>query len=441
MRKIASVLERVQKRELKRVIIQVPPRHLKSSLTVKWEAKCLGDDPKETIISASRALNLAVKFSKQVRRIIQSSRYQSLYPNTQIQRGSDSSDDWLLDGGYQSTYRAVGTGGGIAGEGAKILVLDDVSDPNKQQSDTETENDWDWYKNVIRTRLEPNGVIVVINNRVGVNDLAGYLLDPERNDSADPPDDWTVVDIPAQDAAGNYLWVERFGVEYYQKLQNDPNLWRVQYQQKPTVAEGTLIKREWFERTLPTGESVLDVVEALPSGAKWKVIPIDAAFTEKQTQKHDPDYTAYCKMTFHNNILWIGEPRFFRKDIDATVEEIVTIKMENPALRMGTGRIAIRAKIIKALNTAGYNITEFPEKDDPIAESTGWRNLAATGRVKLVGTITEWEKVMQFWTAFPHGHDDTIAMVSIGYDMLGNPLASPIPYAPPTERPYKYMDA
>ncbi len=351
-------------------------------------------------------------------------------------------DDWLVEGGYQSSYRAVGTGGGIAGEGATVLVLDDVSDPGKQASQTETENDWEWYKNEARTRLDPGGVIVVVNNRVGVNDLTGYLLDPERNDSADPPDVWTVVDIPAQDPlTGEYLWLDRFGREYYESLQNDPTLWRVQYQQKPTTAEGTLIKREWFERTLSDGAKVLDVVPELPTGAKWKAIPIDAAFTEKQTEKHDPDQTAHCKTTFYNNVMWLGSPRKFRKGIDETVAALVTLQMENPGLQMGMGRIAIRAKIIKALQNAGYNITEFPEKGDPIAESSGWRNLAALGRVRLVGTVAEWEPIVAEWAGFPNApHDDCVAMVSIGYDMLGNPMSSPLPKPKPKPAPFGFMD-
>lgn len=437
LRRIAHVLERVERGELKRVIISVPPRHWKSSLSsVKFPLWWLGKHPSGSIIVASYALSLAEKYSKAVREGIQGNgRYKTLYPDVRIRRDSNSASDWLLESGYQTTLRAVGTGGGIAGYGFKLALLDDVSDPNKQSSATETTNDWEWYKNVIRTRAEPDAAIVIVNNRVGVNDLVGYLLDPERNDSADPPEDWTYIEIPAQDEQGDYLWLDRFGSEYYVKLQNDVHLWRVQYQQQPTTEAGTLIKREWFERHLPSGEDVLDVVDTLPSGVQWKVIPFDVAFTAKQSEKHDPDFTAHCKMTFANNILWIGDPELFRKDIDDTVRDIVSLKMEYPHLRMGMGRVGIRAKIIKALNSAGYNITEFPETGDPVAESTGWRNLAKQGRVRLVGSVSKWEKIMAQWTKFPVGHDDTVAMVSIGYDMLGNPLASvTLPPSPVVER-------
>ena len=216
LREIAEKLEAVERGEIRRLIITVPPRHWKSSIAaVKWPACCLGKDAKDTFILGSHSETLAVKFSKAVRDTIEGNPYYRwLYPKTRIKQDSNRADDWLLEGGYQSSFRAVGTGTGVAGFGARKIVLDDVSDPNKQASERETENDWEWYKNVIRTRLEPDGAIVVINNRVGVNDLVGHLLSPELNDSADPPEDWTYIEIAAQKPDGSFLWADRFGDEY-----------------------------------------------------------------------------------------------------------------------------------------------------------------------------------------------------------------------------------
>jgi predicted phage terminase large subunit-like protein len=416
LRTIADKLERVQRREITRLIINIAPRHWKSSLVTKWQAKLLGDNPKEKVIAASRSNALAVKFSKLVKQTLQSKRYQDLYPGTKLLRGSDSAEDWLLEGGYQSSYRAVGTGGGIAGEGATVLVLDDVSDPNKQPSETETVNDWEWYKNVIRTRLEPDGVIVVVNNRVGVNDLVGYLLDRERNDSADPPGDWEVIDIPAQDpVTGEFLWLERFGAEYYQKLQNDTNLWRVQYQQKPTVAEGNLIKQEWFE-----------YVEALPSGAKWTVRPWDIAFTEKQTQKHDPDWTFTVLGCKWGDVVYVGHPELFRKDIDGITTEIVTRKYMELGIQYGMGRVAIKSSVVKALKAAGFSINEYEEHTDKVARASAWINWASNGRIKLVGTKEQWERTMSQWLSFPAGHDDAVDGMSGLSQMLNLIINAPV---------------
>jgi phage terminase large subunit-like protein len=430
LRRIADALEAVQRREIDRLIINIAPRHWKSSLVTKWEAKLLGDDPKEKVIAASRSKDLAVKFSKLVKATLRGRRYQELYPNTKINHGDDRDDDWLLEGGYQSSYRAVGTGGGIAGEGATALVLDDVSDPNKQKSETETVNDWEWYKDVIRTRLEPNGVIVVVNNRVGVNDIVGYLLDPERNDSADPPEDWTVIDIPALDEeTGTFLWEARFGTEYYQKLQNDTNLFRVQYQQRPTLAEGDLIKAEWFE-----------YVPALPDGVRWQVRAWDMAFTEKQTQKHDPDWTWTGKATKYNDCVWVGDPQLFRKDIDGLGDALVVQKWQELGIRYGMGRLAVKSSIVKAFNKAGFSIEEYEENTDKISRASAWINWAKNGRIKLVGTPEQWERTMAQWLSFPKGHDDAVDGMSGISQMLNLVISAPIPDK--TKQPQNgYQDA
>ena len=430
LRKIAEYLEAVERGEIDRLIINVPPRHWKSSISsIKFPAWYLGKNPTHPIIVASYAKSLAEKYSRAVRDTIAGERFASLFPDVKVRRDSGRMDDWLLEQGYHTSFRAVGTGGGIAGHGAKLAILDDVSDPNKQSSPTETLNDWEWYKNVIRTRLEPDGAIVIVNNRVGVDDITGYLLDKERNDSADPPHVWTVVSMPALDeTTGAYLWSDRFTDAFYQSLQNDPRLWRIQYQQKPEVEEGDLIKREWFGHKRSDGVWDYDVIEGLGGGMRWQVQPIDFAITEKQTLKHDPDWTATCKMAFHNGIVYVGEPRLWRAEIDESIRRIVALKVESPYVRLGMGRLGIRSQVVRALNNAAFNIEEYPEIKDKVVSSSGWRNVAATGRVKLVGTAKEWEQFFLQWFSFPGGaHDDAVDVVSLGYEMLGYPLAAPTP--------------
>jgi len=427
LRQLANVLEQVQQRRILRAIITLPPRHWKSSLTTKWESKLLGDNPKEKIISASRALNLALKFSKLVRQTMQSSRYHELYPATRIQRGSESAEDWMLEGGYQSSYRAVGTGGGIAGEGATVLVLDDVSDPNKQTSDTETENDWEWYKNVIRTRLEPDGVIVVVNNRVGPNDLPGYLLDPERNDSADPPEDWTVINIPAMDeATGEYLWEARFGRKYYGKLQNDPHLWQIQYQQKTTLDEGKEIKREWFE-----------FVPQLPEGVREQMRVVDTAWTLKKTEKQDPDFTASIGSATHENWLYLIDPFEQRQEMPATVDWIKAKKKDKPYVRFGMAKAAGEKIATQFLTLLGIPIEELTaESADLRVRLSVFIYYARMGRVKLVGDKSKWERFMAQATAFPNGkHDDLLAVCAGLTEMHGLKIDKPLPPKPPRRLP------
>ena len=415
LRVIADALMRVERGELTRVIIAVPPRHWKSSLaSEKFSAWYLGRNPKSSIIVASYALNLAEKFSKSAREIIGGDKFRAVFPGVRIKRDSNSADDWLLEGGYRTTFRAVGTGGGISGHGARLILLDDVSDSNTMQSRTQTDNDWTWYKSVIRPRLEPDGAIVIINNRVGVNDLTGYLLDRERNDSADPLDDWTYIEIPALNADGAYLWEDRFGHEYYQKVEQDVTLWRVQYLQRPTVASGTEIKREWFE-----------YVPNLPGDVSEQCRVVDTAWTLKKTERQDPDYFATVGSAMHGGWLYLIEPYKTRMQMPDTVNWIQNEKKLKPRVRFGMAKAAgeqIAKQFLERLGIPSEDLEA--ERSDIRVRLTAFISFASRGLIKLVCAPSEYAKWQQDRTyipaqwaqfitesvAFPAGrHDDLLA--------------------------------
>ncbi len=430
---IAQVLERVERGECKRVIIAVPRRHWKSSLcSEKLPAWWLGRRNRDSVIVASYALSLAQKFSKRVRELIMANeRYQAVFPGTKIQRDSGAADDWLLETGYRTSFRAVGTGGGIAGHGAQLILLDDVSDPNKALSETEAENDWEWYKTVIRPCLERDGAIVIVNNRVGVNDLTGHLLDPERNDSADPPEDWEYVKIPAYDAeCQRYLWEDRFGHEYYQKLELDPSLWRVQYMQEPTPAEGTEIRREWFE-----------FVPQLPEGVNEQCRVIDTALTLKKTEKPDPDYTASIGSAMARGWLYLVEPVKFRREIPDVVNWIRDRKHLTPAVRFGMAAAAGETITKQFLARQGVPIHDLAaENVDLRVRLAAFISFASRGLVKLVGKPAQWEAFVAEATAFPNGkHDDLLACCAGLTQMHGLVLSAPPPLPKPRRDPYRDM--
>jgi hypothetical protein len=422
LHRIAQVLERVERGETRRVIIAIAPRHWKSSLSSeKFPAWWLGRRPDSSVIVASYALSLAEKFSKSVREIVSGDRFKTLWPGVKIKRDSNSADDWALEGGYRTSFRAVGTGGGISGHGARLILLDDVSDPNETQSHTRTDSDWHWYKNVIRTRLEPDGAIVVINNRVGVNDLTGYLLDAERNDSADPPGDWEYIEIPAMGADGTYLWQDRFGREYYEKLQLDPTLWRVQYMQHPTVETGTEIRREWFE-----------FVAQLPEGTTEQCRTIDTAFSEKKTGKSDPDYTASVGSAMANGWLYLVDPRKWRAELPDVINWIESEKKLKPRVRFGMAKAAGEKISKQFLTRSGIPIEDLEaETADLRVRLTAFISFASRGLVKLVGDAAKWEAFLSEATAFPGGkHDDLLASVAGLTQMHGLQVSVPRKIAP-----------
>ncbi len=430
LKQIAGLLEQVERGELKRLIISVPPRHWKSSLaSEKFPAWYLGRNPKNAIILASYALDLSVRFSRSIRdTIVSNPRFGSLFP-IRLRKDSSRADDWALDTATRSSLRAVGVGGGITGHGANLVIVDDpIADYEAAQSETQRNNLWEWYRQVLRTRLEPNGAIVLIQTRWHEDDLAGRLIQAEKDEGGER---WHVVNIPAQDEQGNYLWLARYSAEEYQNIRASVGdyAWRSLYQGEPAQPAGNLIKRDWFE-----------YVQQLPIGAKWRVRAWDVAFTEKQTQKHDPDYTASVKAVVANDVLYLGEPRLFRKSIEDTATEIVTAKMSELDVRYGVGSVAIRATLIASMTAAGFGFEEFSEKGTKLQRATGWINRASTGAVKLVGDRKEWAEFVAQWWAFPSGtHDDAVDAVSGVACMLNFVfVTSPKPVKQPA--PYKFVE-
>jgi predicted phage terminase large subunit-like protein len=403
LRMIADVLERVERGELKRVIISVPPRHWKSSLvSEKFPAWYLGRNSSNAIILCSYALSLAEKFSRSIREtIVTNARYAGLF-DVKLKRDSNRADDWSLTSGVRSSVRAVGVGGGITGHGAQLILIDDpIADYEAAQSETQRNNLWEWYRQVLRTRLEPGGAIVLIQTRWHEDDLAGRLIRAENEDGGER---WHTINLPALSADGAYLWTDRYTPEDYAAIQSAVGeyAWNALYQGNPVQPSGNLIKREWFE-----------YVHGLPVDAKWQVRAWDVAFTEKQTQKHDPDYTATVAACKHKNILYLGMPRLFRKNIEGVATEIVTSKYSEPSIRYGMGQVAIKASVIEAMVNAGLALTDYKENTDKIARASAWTNWASCGRVMLVGDEKEWEAFMAQWVAFPNGaHDDAVDAVS-----------------------------
>lgn len=393
-----------------RLAISVAPRHWKSSLTSeKFAAWYLGKNPNHSVIVASHSATLAEKFSRTVRDLVESSpRYHKLFPDAKIRKDSNRGDDWLLETGVRSSFRAVGVGSGIAGFGANLIIIDDLFGTYEQAaSATYRENAWQWYRGILRGRLEPGGSIVIVNSRWHEDDTIGRLQKAEKEEGGEH---FEIVNLPVWDGQ-RYLWQERFSVQEYEALKSavGDTIWRTQYEGQPVPLSGNLIKRDWFE-----------YVPKLPDGSTWQVRAWDVAWTEKQTQKDDPDYIASVAACQVGDVTYLGLPRLFRTSLEKVATEIISSKMQELRVRYGMGQSAIKASIVTALNNAGFSIEGYAEHTDKIARASGWINRASTGQVKLVGTDKDWEPFTAQWFAFPHGaHDDAIDAVSGVMMMLG----------------------
>lgn len=242
---ICAELERVERGEIDRLMIFMPPRHGKSELASRrFPAWYLGRNPGREIIAASYNSDLARDFGRDVRNIVASPEYQEVF-DTALAQDARAADRWAtIDGG---AYTAAGVGTAVTGRGAHVLLIDDpVKDREEAESETKRESVWNWYTSTAYTRLAPGGAIIVIQTRWHQDDLAGRLLEAEGKGG----DRWEKLILPAISEHYEALWPERYPREALERIKANvgPRDWSALYQQSPSPDEGTFFQRGWFKR-------------------------------------------------------------------------------------------------------------------------------------------------------------------------------------------------
>lgn len=243
--RIAEKLEAVERGEIDRLMIFMPPRHGKSELASKrFPAWCLGRDPKRQIIAASYNSDLASDFGRQVRNIVAEPEFGQVFEGVSLAPDSQAANRMNTNKG--GTYVAAGVGTAVTGRGAHIALIDDPF-KDREEADSERRRDvvWDWYRSTLFTRLMPGGAIVIIQTRWHEDDLAGRLL--EQEGYKEQGGQWEVLELPALDN-GCALWPEWYDVPVLERIKATigPREWSALYQQQPQPDEGTFFKREWF---------------------------------------------------------------------------------------------------------------------------------------------------------------------------------------------------
>lgn len=243
---LAEKLEAVERGEIKRLMVFIPPRHGKSELcSIRFPAWYLGYNPQSQIIGCSYAEGLAYTFSYALRETIVSPQYQRLW---QYQLDQAGAVRWQLTGkaDLRASYIAAGVGGSIIGEGADLLIIDDpVKNIEEAESKNQRDRVWDWYRTVARTRLQPDAAIILIMSRWHKDDLAGRLLELAKSDPK--ADQWEVLHLKAiKDEQA--LWPDRYPLDVLEVIRASigSRAFESLYQGEPSIAEGNIIKREWW---------------------------------------------------------------------------------------------------------------------------------------------------------------------------------------------------
>jgi len=273
---ISEKLERVARGELKRLIINMPPRHTKSEFaSFLFPAWMMGKNPNMKIIQATHTTELAVGFGRKIKNLLEREDYQELF-DVRLATDSKASGRWDTDRG--GMYYAVGVGSNLAGRGGDLVIIDDPHSEQTLMSSNGFEDAWDWYTGGPRQRLQPGGSVVCVMTRWHEKDLTGQLI---RSQARDPlADQWEVVELPAIMPSGGSCWPEYWPTEELERVKASipPSKWNAQYQQDPTGDDNSILKREWWrmweEGPVPALEYVIQ--------------SYDTAFSKKETS----DYSA-----------------------------------------------------------------------------------------------------------------------------------------------------
>nr|DAP61279.1 MAG TPA: Large Terminase [Caudoviricetes sp.] len=260
-------LQDVADKKSPRLIITMPPRSGKSELVSRrFPAFALGRNPELQIIATSYSSDLSQRFNRDVQRVIDDEKYFDLFPNTRLSNSrvrTDSRGSYIRTSdlfeivGHAGAYRSCGVGGGITGQGADILIIDDpIKDRAQAGSKTIRDSIWDWYTSTAYTRLSPGGGVIVMATRWHTDDLIGRLI--QRMGEGDT---FRIVNYPAiaehdelHRKAGEALHPERYPLSTLLQIQKTIGSrdWEALYQQHPVPDGGALFKLEWFRRWTAT---------------------------------------------------------------------------------------------------------------------------------------------------------------------------------------------
>jgi predicted phage terminase large subunit-like protein len=400
---MADAFERVARGELKRLIINMPPRHTKSEfasfLLPSW---FLGKFPEKKVIQTAHTAELSTGFGRKVRNLVSSDTYQKVF-QTKLSTDSKAAGRWNTDKG--GDYFAIGVGGAVTGKGADLLIIDDPHSEQeaKQNNPAVFDQVYEWYTSGPRQRLQPNGAIIIVMTRWAKRDLTGQIL---KKSGGDGVDDWEVIEFPAILPSGTPLWPAFWSKKELEAIKAEIPVakWEAQYQQNPTGNEGAIIKRDqwriWEQDKLPFCDYIIQ---------SW-----DTAF-EKNNRA---DYSACTTWGVFDYPDTNGKDQTNIILLDAFKRRMEFPELKKLALELYKQwepdtliieKRAAGAPLIYELRKIGVPLSEYtPSKgNDKVSRVNSIADLFASGIVWCTGS-RDADEVMEEMAAFPNGDNDDL---------------------------------
>jgi len=429
-KEVAKVLERVESGEITQLIFCVPPRHGKTEMATKrFAAWYSGNHPDHDIAVASYSDTMAEDMGADTRAILNSAQYKQVFPKYSLRRGGSAKSNIQSSVGGRLVF--VGRGGALTGRGANLLLVDDIfKDHEEARSQTIRDQAWNWFTKVAMTRRMGKKLVVITMTRWHSDDIIGRLTDPENpNYSAEEAASWKIIRLPAlaeEDdplgrPVGEPLWPENYGTEYLRQQQRiDPLGFAALFQQRPTVADGILFRRENIR-----------YYDTLPANLRYYASSDHAVGTK---ERNDP--SCFIKIGIdEDSSIYLIETAWKRMPADEQVEVMLTMATGKTApLQWWAERGHISKSIgpflrKRALETNRYiNIVEvtlslpaasgerFPTLSATSARRihTSWRSAdSASSVVSVAAPAGRGSPVAEMGMAFPASFVISIALAIV----------------------------
>ena len=402
---MAEAFEKITNGEIKRLIINMPPRHTKSEFaSYLLPAWFLGKFPEKKIIQTAHTAELATGFGRKVRNLFQDEVFKKIFPNVSLRSDSKAAGRWNTNKG--GDYFSIGVGGAVTGKGADLLIIDDPHSEQDAQAGAYNPEVFDrvyeWYTSGPRQRLQPGGAICIVMTRWHKRDLTGQIL--KSSIQREGADEWEIIQFPALMPSGRPLWPEFWSEKELVSLKNELPIpkWQAQYQQDPTSEEGAIVKREWWKIW----------EKEMPPPCQFIIQSWDTAFLKTQRS----DFSACTTWG-----VFVNEET---DNLELILLDAYQERLEFPDLK----RIAFEyyqqwqpdAFIVEAKATGVPLIFELRQMGIPVSEFTPSRGNDKIARVNSVADIfasgivwcpeTRWaEEVVEQFASFPSGdHDDLV---------------------------------
>jgi len=420
---ISNKLDDLENGHIKRLMVFLPPRSSKSVLCSKlFPAWYIGRNPEHEIMTVSHSDQLASDFGRSVRDIVTTEQFQDIFRGVTLRSDVRAAGKWKTN--QNGTYYAAGVRSQIAGRGAHIAILDDVMSEEDSYSEAGRRYVKEWYPAGLRTRIMPNGAILIINTRYHFDDLCGWLLKQQEEMSEYNTLPWDVVRIPAwldEEAAelldlpegGSYFpeWKPDEVLEIDEaeiKASNGSRYWNSLYMQDPTPEEGGLIKKKWIQEweyeEPPTCEFIIqtyDTAFSTRTTADYSVIQTWGIFSlYEQNEMGIEDFAP--------NLILLGNVRgrFEYPELRRTAQMLYSKHKPDVCI---IEKKASGQSLIQDMRRSGLPVKDYTPDRDKVARAYAASPIMEAGRVWIPKNKKWADELIEELTRFPHAaHDDQV---------------------------------